>query len=70
MQSEITREKFLLSLPSDWLAKVREIAEREGAEVSEQIRALMLHGMKSADRKGLSPNPSRGAGGGRPRAET
>lgn len=69
MEAEIVLEKFLLSLPSDWKAKIREIAEREGVEVSEQMRALIIRGMKPDDRRGLSPNPSRGAGGGRPRAE-
>lgn len=56
--------RIALTLPDDWLEAIEPLAGEEG--VSHKIRELILRGLPAETRRKLSPNPSRGSGGGRP----
>lgn len=51
--------------PADWMAVIERLATADDVDVSAKIRSLTLAGLPASARRGLSPNPTRGLGGGR-----
>lgn len=65
MKIELIRTQ--VKFPADWIAAIDSV--RGDQDFSEFVRECVLARLPPAKQKTLSPNPSRGLGGGRPPAK-